>query len=311
MIQIKDSQYDLVIDKENQNIEFTLGNLSDAGWYWSRTSEDDILLFFFRLYKSTVWDEFLSSLKEEAESNKEDWDWFIERISTPNDEMKRQFVYGYIGDNEYKSYLSSAIDNYVDFLDLPYDTDELYINDDEFYKKADKLIDEETAHLSDFIAVIREFIDAIKNFDNHISFLDEVNLGEERAEFWLDFVDRARDTYPSAKLKITIDDELGDEIDLKKVTTSLGGKTCQDCDIEVARLLAKEYAENNTDGFVKIVDWIELSEQKFDWGKYRDIFVNTVEQNQIATIDENTLNYLDNYIFEKFGDAPQLFNKGE
>ena len=309
MIQIKGSQYDLLIDKENQNIEFTLGNLSDAGWYWSRTSEDDILLFFFRLYKSTVWDEFLSRLKEEAEANKEDWDWFIERISNPSVEMKRQFMYGYLGDNNYKDYIESAITSIesaiTSFVDLPTGIDG-DIHDDEVYKEADKVIDEETWYIYTYDKTIMEFVKYIKELASKIPALD--NLEDDRVDFWDEFVGDNLD-----KIYITVDDELGDEININKAILSLQGDGCDGCAREVARLLAMEYANKGIEGFTEMLDWIGLQEstRKFDWSKYRDSFVDIVENNHMATIDENTLNYLDNYIFEKFGDAPQLFNKGE
>jgi len=44
-------------------MKVSLGNLSDAGWYWNGT-EKDLNGFLFRLKNSKVKDEFLSSTKE-------------------------------------------------------------------------------------------------------------------------------------------------------------------------------------------------------------------------------------------------------
>ena len=50
-------------EKEGNKIKLTLGNLSDAGWFWDG-NQDDMVLFLDRINKSHIRDEFLQSMKE-------------------------------------------------------------------------------------------------------------------------------------------------------------------------------------------------------------------------------------------------------
>lgn len=118
MLTIESSNYSLKINAKNHSLDFSLGNFSNTGWFWSSEGAS-ILLFLYRILKSDFRYEFIDNYRKEASNNPQDHEFFVVelmRYSKDKDAL-RELLYGMVGDNNFFMDFSESIENFFDRIE--------------------------------------------------------------------------------------------------------------------------------------------------------------------------------------------------
>jgi hypothetical protein len=91
--------------KDNNSLSLTLGNVSDAGWFWDG-NEKDIVGFTYRLHQSKVEDEFYSDMKKNEVSFNQLKPLYYESADT------KDGLYEITGDNRRWQFGENGVDDY-------------------------------------------------------------------------------------------------------------------------------------------------------------------------------------------------------
>lgn len=178
------------MEKEGKKYKFSLGNLTDAGWYWDG-DEDQAVGFMIRIATSNEKDLFLKDVEKEGIS----WDEF--KLVLLKAVEKKDGLYELSGDNaiwnfgNYNDELYSLQEEEIDRLEGDGWSEEDAKKESEYKVYNAKIYYErfEKEYGKEYVEEMRKLIDRSKSFGDFVEKLNDESLINKWTEHVMNYID--------------------------------------------------------------------------------------------------------------------------